>query len=59
MLADHSALARSVKEFCGRIGKDRLLVQGAGGNVSWKDGNTLWIKASGKWLAHAETEEIF
>jgi rhamnose utilization protein RhaD (predicted bifunctional aldolase and dehydrogenase) len=34
-------------------------VQGAGGNVSWKDGDTLWIKASGTWLADAARKDIF
>jgi len=51
--------AEQVKEYCGRIGADPLLVQGAGGNVSWKDGDTLWIKASGTWLAESMTKEIF
>ncbi|CCN47653.1 putative class II Aldolase/Adducin [Vibrio nigripulchritudo MADA3029] len=48
-----------VTKFCSRIGGDPLLVQGAGGNVSWKDGDTLWIKASGTWLAEADKKEIF
>ncbi|MCY0387561.1 class II aldolase/adducin family protein [Robbsia sp. Bb-Pol-6] len=54
-----NALGRSVIEFCARIGADPLLVQGAGGNVSWKQDDALWIKASGKWLAEADREEIF
>lgn len=49
----------SIIEYCATIGADPLLVQGAGGNVSWKDGDTLWIKASGAWLADAATSEIF
>lgn len=48
-----------VKAFCARIGKDPLLVQGAGGNVSWKEGDILWVKASGTWLADAITNDIF
>lgn len=48
-----------VKAFCARIGKDPLLVQGAGGNVSWKDGDILWVKASGTCLADAEAQDIF
>ncbi len=36
-----------------RIGRDPLLVQASSGNTSVKLGGTLWIKASGKWLAHA------
>ena len=41
------------------IGADPLLVQGAGGNVSWKEGDTLWVKASGTWLAEAAEKDIF
>ncbi|MDN0076831.1 class II aldolase/adducin family protein [Crenobacter sp. SG2303] len=52
-------MANQVKSFCSKIGCDPLLVQGAGGNVSWKDGEILWIKASGTWLADAELKEIF
>ena len=52
-------IEKQVKQFCGRIGTDPLLVQGPGGNVSWKDNDVLWIKASGKWLAKACDEEIF
>ena len=48
-----------VKAFCARIGNDPLLVQGAGGNVSWKDGDTLWVKASGTWLVDSVAKEIF
>jgi rhamnose utilization protein RhaD (predicted bifunctional aldolase and dehydrogenase) len=54
-----TGLEKQVKAFCAQIGADQLLVQGAGGNVSWKDGDTLWIKASGTWLAEAELKEIF
>jgi rhamnose utilization protein RhaD (predicted bifunctional aldolase and dehydrogenase) len=52
-------LQSSVICFCARAGRDRLLVQGAGGNVSWKDADTLWIKASGTWLAEAGQKDIF
>lgn len=40
------------------IGADPLLVQGAGGNTSIKDGDTLWIKASGTWLKNAADSDI-
>ncbi|GKS69784.1 aldolase [Nitrosomonas sp. PY1] len=46
-------------QFCADIGSNPLLVQGAGGNVSWKDSGTLWIKASGTWLAEADQHDIF
>jgi rhamnose utilization protein RhaD (predicted bifunctional aldolase and dehydrogenase) len=52
-------LKTSVIEYCSSIGADPLLVQGAGGNVSWKDKDTLWVKASGTWLAEAAEKDIF
>jgi len=52
-------LKKSVIQFCTEIGSNPLLVQGAGGNVSWKDGGTLWVKASGTWLSDAVTSNIF
>jgi len=42
-----------------RLGRDPLLVQGGTGNTSIKAGDTLWIKASGHWLANAEKEPMF
>lgn len=41
-----------------RVGSDPLLVQGAGGNTSIKEGGALWIKASGLWLAHARQRDV-
>ena len=49
----------SIECYCKKIGLDTKLVQGAGGNVSWKDQDTLWIKASGEWLAEASKKDIF
>jgi rhamnose utilization protein RhaD (predicted bifunctional aldolase and dehydrogenase) len=57
--ASQPDLRPDVITLCARIGTDPLLVQGAGGNVSWKDGDTLWIKASGTWLADAAAQDIF
>ncbi len=51
--------AGQINAYCTKVGADPLLVQGAGGNVSWKDGNTLWVKASGTWLVDAATKDIF
>lgn len=42
-----------------KIGNDLTLIQGGGGNTSIKDKGRMWIKASGKWLSNAETENIF
>jgi ribulose-5-phosphate 4-epimerase/fuculose-1-phosphate aldolase len=41
------------------IGQDISLVQGAGGNLSFKSGSTLWIKASGTRLSEARVKPIF
>lgn len=49
----------SIKDFCAEIGRDPLLVQGAGGNISVKNKNVLWIKASGTWIADAKIQQIF
>ena len=49
----------AISHLCAELGKDRLLVQGAGGNVSWKESGVLWIKGSGTWLANADKEDIF
>ena len=46
-------------EFSARIGTDPLLIQAAGGNTSVKDGNVMWIKASGTLLADAISKDIF
>src|SRR5277367_4483902 len=41
-----------------RNGANPLRTQGAGGNTSLKIEGILWIKASGMWLAHAETQPM-
>ncbi|MFK7997794.1 MAG: class II aldolase/adducin family protein [Granulosicoccus sp.] len=42
-----------------RLGADPLQIQGAGGNTSIKQGDIMWIKASGKWLENAADEDLF
>ena len=42
-----------------RIGNNPRLVQGGGGNTSLKRGDDFWVKASGTWLAEAESRDIF
>ena len=42
-----------------RVGKNILLTQAGGGNFSIKQGDVLWVKASGAWLADAEIKDIF
>jgi ribulose-5-phosphate 4-epimerase/fuculose-1-phosphate aldolase len=46
-------------ECSARLGSDPLMVQGSTGNTSIKTGDTLWIKASGHWLANAAEEPMF
>lgn len=47
-------------ELSHRIGSDPLLVQAAGGNTSYKSGDSeMWIKASGTELAQALDKDIF
>ena len=48
-----------ITSFLKKIENNRFLVQGTGGNVSWKDNSTMWIKASGKSLKNSTNEEIF
>ncbi len=42
-----------------RLGRNPALIQASGGNTSCKLDGCLWIKASGKLLADAETGEVF
>lgn len=45
-------------ELSAGIGRDPLLAQASSGNVSVKLDGTLWVKASGKWLADADRDEM-
>lgn len=47
------------KVYCAQIGQDSTLIQGAGGNTSYKENDILWIKASGTQLAQAQSDDIF
>jgi rhamnose utilization protein RhaD (predicted bifunctional aldolase and dehydrogenase) len=52
-------MLNDLRRMSARVGKNILLVQGAGGNSSVKLGDVLWVKASGTWLADAEDKDIF
>ncbi|QIG91146.1 MULTISPECIES: class II aldolase/adducin family protein [unclassified Bradyrhizobium] len=52
-------ILNELRQMSARVGSNILLVQGAGGNSSVKDGDVLWVKASGTWLADAEDRDIF
>jgi rhamnose utilization protein RhaD (predicted bifunctional aldolase and dehydrogenase) len=49
---------RSLLELSARVGADPLLVQASTGNTSVKTNGILWVKASGRWLAHAGRTEM-
>lgn len=53
------SIYEQVANYSALIGSDPLLIQGAGGNASWKDGSTMWIKASGTWLSDSLDKDIF
>jgi rhamnose utilization protein RhaD (predicted bifunctional aldolase and dehydrogenase) len=57
--ARHEREVVSLGELSARLGSDPLLVQASNGNTSIKLDGILWIKASGKWLAHAMQEAMF
>lgn len=50
---------QEIINLCQELSSDNLLVQGTGGNVSWKDDDTLWVKASGTSLKDSLNKEIF
>lgn len=52
-------ILNELRRMSARVGRNMLLVQGAGGNSSIKHGDVLSVKASGTWLADAEDKEIF
>ena len=56
MVTDHEI--SDFKRLCSVIGKDPLIVQGAGGNASWKNQDKIWIKSSGTGC-DAERKPIF
>jgi len=52
-------LTREFLKLSSKIGKNHLLVQGAGGNTSIKHNDKMWIKGSGTWLSKSDKENIF
>jgi len=46
-----------LRRLSSRLGRDPRLVQASNGNTSLKMDGTLWIKASGRWLANAMLED--
>jgi rhamnose utilization protein RhaD (predicted bifunctional aldolase and dehydrogenase) len=54
-------MIKSINDISVQLGRDPLIIQGGGGNISYKDlkTNSLWIKASGKWLENADKENVY
>ena len=52
-------LPNDLKYFSEQIGKNSMLVQGPGGNTSYKSNNQMWIKGSGTMLSDALKKDIF
>ena len=52
-------LTAEFRELSAKLGQDPLQVQGPGGNTSIKEGDVMWIKASGTELANAVKTSIF
>ncbi|TPM07695.1 class II aldolase [Mesorhizobium sp. B2-3-11] len=55
--ADAQELA-ALRALSASIGLNPHMTQAAGGNTSFKAGDTLWIKASGTWLKDALSDDI-
>lgn len=53
-----NSLVTDLLAFASKLGQDRMLVQGIGGNFSVKVGDTLWVKASGKRFRDSLTENV-
>ncbi len=52
-------MRRALTAFGLELGENPMLVQGAGGNISEKDGAHLTVKASGVWLRDCEKPNAF
>ncbi|HEX5430710.1 MAG TPA: class II aldolase/adducin family protein [Bryobacteraceae bacterium] len=59
MIPTTNAEIISLLELSAQVGQNLLLTQASTGNTSVKLGGSLWIKASGKWLADAMEDDIF
>jgi len=45
-------------ELAARLGRDPLVIQGPGGNISLKRDGVMWVKASGTWMVEATERSI-
>jgi rhamnose utilization protein RhaD (predicted bifunctional aldolase and dehydrogenase) len=49
---------RDLRALAVRLGRDPLVIQGPGGNISRKRDGVMWVKASGTWMAEALERSI-
>jgi rhamnose utilization protein RhaD (predicted bifunctional aldolase and dehydrogenase) len=49
---------RDLRVLAARLGRDPLVIQGPGGNISLKRDGVMWVKASGTWMAEAVERSI-
>lgn len=49
---------RDLLELAARLGRDPLVIQGPGGNISFKHDGVMWVKASGTWMVEAMAQSI-
>src|SRR3954463_15817326 len=49
---------RDLRVLAARLGRDPLVIQGPGGNISLKCDGVMWVKASGTWMAEAVERSI-
>src|SRR5260370_33050014 len=49
---------RALLGLTARLGRDPLVVQGPGGNISLKRDGVMWVKASGTWMMEATSRSI-
>jgi len=58
MRSDKPVQLQMLRELTERVGSNPLLAQASTGNTSIKLDGVLWIKASGRWMADAQQNEI-
>jgi rhamnose utilization protein RhaD (predicted bifunctional aldolase and dehydrogenase) len=58
MISPDDSEMRDLLELSARLGRDPLVIQGPGGNISLKRDGVMWVKASGTWMAEATARSI-
>ena len=58
-MIDIDSSIKELKDLSVNIGLNKKFIQASGGNTSFKSGNQMWVKASGKLLKDANKQDIF